>query len=210
MFDRPEHVLVMVDGELPSIVAAANAREATSRAAGKPRGAVLWPALDPSDPRQDSVLALSTALGLPLLPRRSVSVGLDPAAASPSRTLIDACTDAAADGRSEVIWPVKFPPGAHADAVPDLGLISRAVDRALLVSRLMALDAGLHGQPSLHVEVPYVDLTDRQVADLAVDLAAPVHRAWWWEGDSVEALAARDRWLPTLQAAGYRAPARAR
>lgn len=217
MFDRPEHVLVMVDGDLPSVVAAANARETALRAGAAPRGPALWPALDPADPRHDAVRALAHALGLDLLPRRSTSVRMPGVPISPSLLLFDACTDAAVDGRSEVLWPAKLPPGAaHApDGLPDLDLISRAVDRALLVTRLMALDAGLHGQPSLHVEAPFVDLTDRQLADLAVDLAAPVHRCWWWGGGgggggTPEALAQRDRWMPALQAAGYQSPAPAR
>jgi hypothetical protein len=205
MFDRPDRVLVMVDGDLASVVAAANAKEAALAGvtAGKDTpGPVLWPAHDPGDEtRRAACRRLASTLGLTLIERRSRSVGPEEGGwTSPTRILLDACTDAAAAGRSEVIWPVQFP--VTAAAARELDAISQAVDRALLVTRLMALDAAEHTTPSLHVEVPMVDLTDAQVADLAVDLAAPAVCCWWWDATTQDALAARERWLPVLRSAG--------
>lgn len=203
MFDRPECVLVIVDGDLPSIVAAASAREAALGKAGGAvgglvAGPVLWPGVDSRDQAKlDSIGKLGAILGLRVAHRRSQSAG--PAGVDATRMLIDACTDAAAEGRTEVVWPAQFA-SKGPDAI-DLDLVSRAVDRALLVTRLMAVDAATVGVPSLHVETPYVDLPDRQIADLAMDLSAPISTAWWWN----KALdPARTRWMAALAAAGYR------
>jgi hypothetical protein len=202
MFDRPDRVLVMVDGDLPSVVAAAKAKQAAPTVSGSvASGPVLWPAMDPSDAdRRAACVRLASALGLGLLERRSRSMGPDQHGwTSPSRLLLDACTDAATAGRSEVIWPVQFP-SVEIDA------ITRAVDRALLVTRLMALDASMHATPFLHVETPFVDLSDAQVADLAADLSAPVACCWWWGGEGNPgvplAYEARARWHPALRSAG--------
>lgn len=211
MIDHPSQMVVMVDGDLPSVVAAANAKEAMLSAgigagAGK-GGPLLWPAVDGSNPaRLAACVRLSAVLGLTLIERRSVSVGPQGGEwSSPSRVLIDACTDAATHGRTEVVWPVQFTAGGRGTGGLDLDLVSRASDRALLVTRLMTLDAGAHGVPALHVETPFVDLTDRQVADLALDLAAPVACCWWWEGaeSGDEAGALRARWTAALRAAGF-------
>ncbi len=206
MVDHPSRLLVMVDGDLPSVVAAANAKEASLSAGGAKAGPLLWPALDGADPaRMASCVRLAAVLGLTLIERRSVSVGPRGGEwSSPSRLLMDACTDAATHGRTEVVWPVQFTAAARGSGEIDLDLVSRAADRALLVTRLMTLDSGAHGVPSLHVETPFVDLTDRQVADLAVDLAAPVATCWWWgEGAGDEAASSRARWTAALRAAGF-------
>lgn len=215
MVDHPSRMLVMVDGDLPSVVAAANAKEA-SLSAGESKvggiggggGPLLWPAVDDANPkRMAACVRLAGVLGLTLIERRSVSVGPRGGEwSSPSRVLMDACTDAASNGRTEVVWPVQFTAGGVGSGTIDLDLVSRAADRALLVTRLMALDAGAHGLPSLHVQTPFVDLTDRQVGDLAVDLAAPVSSCWWWgDGEGDEAAASRARWTAALRAAGFRA-----
>ena len=213
MIDRPSQMVVMVDGDLPSVVAAANAKEAMLSAGGGVGagrvGPLLWPAVDGSNPaRMAACVRLAAVLGLTLMERRSVSVGPRGGEwSSPTRVLMDACTDTATQGRTEVVWPVQFTAGGRGTGGLDLDLVSRASDRALLVTRLMTLDAGSHGVPSLRVETPFVDLTDRQVADLAVDLAVPVSSCWWWEGAETgdEAGALRARWTAALRAAGFAA-----
>lgn len=208
MFDRPECVLVMADGDLPSVLAAATARESMLSRTASAGAPALWPAYDPADDRRANAVAkLAAATGLSLMLRRALSVGPSEIWTSPSRVLMDACTDAAAESRTEILWPAQFAAarrsGPHQPPV-DLDLVTRAVDRALLVTRLMSLDAGVHGLPALHIETPYVDLTDRQIADLVVDVGAPVPCCWWWDGSDDEALAARARWAPHLSEAGYR------
>lgn len=113
---------------------------------------------------------------------------------------------ARAVGCDRLIWPVQF----HADesSLPaHLDRIAAAVDRALLVSRLGLLD-GDDTVEEITIETPLVDLTDRQIADLAVDLDAPAYLCWWWrqQGEpEAERVASGERraWLAALGAAGW-------
>ena len=204
-------VLIMVDGDFPSLVAAVNAKEGMVALGAKSGEAVLWPAVGAEDAsRLEACLRISERVGLGLVERRSWSEGPSHGVwSSPSRLLLDACTDAANLGRSEVVWPAHFVAkggAAGAERGVNLELATRAADRALLVSRLMALDAGVHGVPSLRVEMPFVDLNDREVADLAVDLGvsrAMVECCWWWSEAGPEGEVLRERWAAALKAAGF-------
>ncbi len=113
---------------------------------------------------------------------------------------------ARAMGCVRLIWPVQF----HADksSLPaQLDRIAAAVDRALLVSRLGLLD-GVDAAEEITIETPLVDLTDRQIADLAVDLDAPAYLCWWWrqhaepEAEQVAGIERR-AWLAALGDAGW-------
>jgi hypothetical protein len=121
-----------------------------------------------------------------------------------SQGLLAAAYVAAAHRCDRVVWPVQSPAPVSGEDDVDLDRIAADVDRALLVSRLVALDADEHGRPGLRIETPYVDLSDRQLAELAFDMDVPVHLCWWWEGES--GAAERERWLGTLRAVGWRAP----
>ena len=55
--------------------------------------------------------------------------------------------------------------GAAGDSL-DLDQIAQITDRAGLVSRLVAIDADVHSVPSIRIETPYADFSDRQIADL--------------------------------------------
>jgi 7-cyano-7-deazaguanine synthase in queuosine biosynthesis len=72
-----------------------------------------------------------------------------------------------------VLWPV------HCGA--DLEAMDRALARARLVERLVNLDlpAGEEDEPPLRIETPLLDLSDRQIAELAADLDAPLDVCWW-------------------------------
>ena len=113
--------------------------------------------------------------------------------------LIHSAIGAAVAGFATVVWPVHAGPGAE----PDLDRVALAIDRALLVSRLVALDAADHGCPAIRVDTPYADFTDRQLAELALDLDAPVHTCWWWGGQGGSAAAERQRWTAALQSCGW-------
>lgn len=211
MSDDLSRVLVMVDGDLPSLVAAMNVREgvvAMGERVGTGAGPVLWPAVGRDEAgRIAACRKMAGRTKLELVQRRAWSVGpRDSVWASPSRLLLDACTDAAALGLLEVVWPVQFPSGGGMQ----LELASRAADRALLVTRLMSLDAGAHGVPALRVDLPMADLTDVEVAELAVDLgvgAADLACCWWWGRgeEAAEREAAFGRWAAALRAAGWQA-----
>jgi len=123
-----------------------------------------------------------------------------------TRMLVNAGFAAALRGAGRVLWPVHFFNGTDID----LDQIADAFDRATLVTRLLGLDA----QPGVRVEIPYADFTDRQVAELAVDLDAPLRLCWWWhaqlaapttEGGAAgeEFRAEHRRWSALLRETGW-------
>ena len=119
-----------------------------------------------------------------------------------SVNLLAAAGAGASMGRRRIVWPVIAGAGESPDA-PDLDAMSSAVDRSILVSRLASLDEFLAGHDEVKIETPYLDLTEGQAAELAVDLSVPVETCWWWgTGDSGE----RSRWASALTEAGWVPP----
>jgi hypothetical protein len=90
--------------------------------------------------------------------------------------LLAAGAEAISRGLSRVIWPVQRggpgagPTGSTGLDEQVLGLVLGASDRAVAAGRLLSLDAPEGG---LTIETPLVDLTDVQVADLALDTDLP-------------------------------------
>ncbi|MBX3358819.1 MAG: hypothetical protein KF745_10345 [Phycisphaeraceae bacterium] len=121
-----------------------------------------------------------------------------PAAAPPglalSRMLLAALAAAHEHRLTRIIWPIHAGelPGSEPDgddasanapnpqdpSALNLTAIAETCDRALLIGHLAAVD----GLP-IRVEVPYVDLTDLQLTDLAIDMDAPLWACWWCEQD---------------------------
>jgi hypothetical protein len=186
-----EHILVMSDGGLASLIACAVAKDSGPR-----RTAVVLPILwEPVDagPHMTAAARQAELCGLRLLEAADgVALGHTPA-------LVHSAMLAAAAGIPTVIWPVHVGQGAE----PDLDRVAVAVDRALLVSRLVALDAPEHGCPAIRVDASYADFTDRQLAELALDLDAPIHACWWWDGQGGTAAAERQRWTALLESCGW-------
>ena len=111
-------------------------------------------------------------------------------------------------------WPVQR---AGIDSV-DVDAASLEADRCLLITRLVSMDTL---RPQFKVDCPLVDLTDRQLCDLAVDMDLPVSSCWWWKDQFVSRILERKetevpavisndpvatgmcreclRWVPTLQ-----------
>src|SRR6185295_51081 len=94
-------------------------------------------------------------------------------------SLFGVVSQAARKGCSNIVWPVQGfhpleDPAVHdrADDLRglDLDLIARSTDKAILVGRLVSLDVHEHGQAWVKVETPFVDLKDRQIADLAAEM----------------------------------------
>ncbi len=113
-------------------------------------------------------------------------------------TLVRACYLASARGCRRVIWPIQLRNSGGRDA--DLDLMTRAMDRAVLVSRLVSIDEADIGVPEVVIETPFVDLDDEQVADLALDLELPVDACWWSGalGQAAGSARERERWAPLL------------
>lgn len=107
-----------------------------------------------------------------------------------SQLLLAAVPLALAEGCDAVLFPVR---PEETDAGEDLAVdgIAREVDRAELVARLAALDSGL----PCSIITPMVDLSDRQVIDLARDMGMPTEMCWWSGADGDHAAASlAQRW----------------
>jgi hypothetical protein len=114
-------------------------------------------------------------------------------------------------GCDTVVWPVQCagPSADRDDDGLDLDWIARAADKAVLVSRLVAVDADAHHKPGVRIETPYLDVTDHQLADLAAEMELPMRACWWWtisRRDGEQAMAERERWLRALAFVGWHAP----
>lgn len=67
---------------------------------------------------------------------------------------------------TRLVWPAHFG--------DDLDSLACASDRLRLLDALIGVEA-----PALSIESPFIDLTDAQLADLALDLDAPLAGAHW-------------------------------
>ncbi|MCL4221654.1 MAG: 7-cyano-7-deazaguanine synthase [Phycisphaerales bacterium] len=197
--------LIISDGSLPGMVAAAieSERRVDSQPkvwAGDPLGQVVGPTRSMA---RLAVQSQADALGLELLDRDWI--GSDGTGAGQSLALLSIAQQAAAMGVRRVVWAVQYP---LLGVEPDLDRIAATVDRCLLISRLVSLDLWDHPNPSVpevRIEMPLVDLSDTQIADLALDLGAPIASAWWMEGVGEPAQAEQRRWLPLLAELGWAA-----
>lgn len=202
------HTAILADGSLASLIACAMLKESLTASEASPDSAGLIIAL-PSVPASaamiDAARLQAQAYDLPfaeLPPDRSTD--LTPGEAE-SRALLAAVHAAARARCDAIIWPVS---AARPDGI-SLDRVSACADRALLVGRLVAIDATEHGLPGLTVTIPFIDLSDRQIADLAVDMAVPIETCWWNRFGGTGAAEERKRWMAALRAAGRSEPARA-
>lgn len=218
--DTNGRVLILSDGGMPGLIAALHAREATSLAAtGKTpeqlstllRDQLL---LTPFGLRNESRLLQSRAvtqqantLGVGLLGEEiKPLLAVAPHADDDEREgmeLLAVLLLAARVQCSRVVWPGHA--GGH-DSV-DLDRLSQIADRSLAASKFAGLCSSASTAVGLHVDTPFADLTDRQLADLAIDMDAPVDACWWWQaGDrGSEAQREKSRWMKALQAMGWTA-----
>ena len=191
MSREQDSVLIISDGGLPALV--------SCMLAINPEGVVIWsppqgsPGLDHPAARIGPQHRAAVERQADLLGLRGVEFGAPlnwPAEAeSPedgdlhtlptSALLMMAAEEARRLGCSDVVWPVVC--GA------DLDELATAAERARLVSRLTMLPphqgrtrAGVPGL--IRIRTPLADLTPLQVAELALDLDAPVQTCWWQPG----------------------------
>ncbi len=116
--------------------------------------------------------------------------------------LLEACYEAARRGCGRVVWGVHY--GADLDGV------FTAAEQAGLVGRLATLELGGTGE-GIRIETPLLDLSETQIAEMALDLDVPAGACWWaGEGAGTEdegsggggAERVRGRWERALAAAG--------
>lgn len=181
-------VLVIADGGVAGLLACAAAADAGG-------GSICLP---PSDPE-------TRALRAAAVDRQAALYGLSVVAGPEQvkgaaegeltvRLLVDACYRARAAGISTVVWPVA------AGETLDLERASVAADRALLAGRLVSVGE----ERPVEVRAPYLDYTDRQLADLILDMDLPIWTCWWYDGAGNPA-AERERahWAALLRDAGW-------
>lgn len=187
--------MLLVDGSLNSLVAAAMLHEGRLLA-GSGSASFAWTLGAPT--MQRAAEAICRAFELQVIARSDSG-----ATAVPDRGLsivvLAGATAAARLGCTRLIWPVHGArPDAHGEL--DLDVIAESIDRATLIGRLASLDA----RSEIEVHTPFVDLTDRQVADLAVDMGVDPSVCWWASTDdsTPEAIAERRRWGMALREAG--------
>ncbi|MCC6285154.1 MAG: hypothetical protein IT439_07630 [Phycisphaerales bacterium] len=188
---------VLSDAGLASLVACAVASE---RGCADAPALVLW-AGDAEDGLVREAAARQAELfNLPFAAVTLPGCGRGSAPAE-SMLLLSAGYEAARRGARELVWPVQ-PGGSEPGDWPELDHLAACVDRALLVSRLVALDAETHQRPDFRISTPHVDLTDRQMADLAADLGVNPQTCWWWGRETDEAKRESARWTGLMQSYG--------
>jgi hypothetical protein len=194
--------LVLHDGSPAALLACAITREALSLSpnpkASRDLAAIAHNA---PRPRVNAIARQCELFGVTLLEHEPLPL---PASLAPfdreTHELLHAVRFAAHQGCDRVLWPVSGAQGDHLD----LDRIAAIVDRCVLIGRLVALDAREHKTPSIRIEAPYADYTDRQVADLIADMELPLETCWWWSiaGDG-EAEREKRRWLSAMGAVGW-------
>ncbi|MCK4872653.1 MAG: 7-cyano-7-deazaguanine synthase [Phycisphaerales bacterium] len=167
------HTIVMNLGDLAGVTALAIQTDPARVGIWHPRlGLPSGPALTQAMTRQTEVFAIDhVTIVDPFYEPRS-AMNLDPAGVDASVVLLAAARHAVKLDCGKLVWPIQC--GAEYDAV------SMALQRAQLVTHLIELD--LPGEP-LVIDMPFVDLTDQQLGEIALHADAPVHAAWWCEYD---------------------------
>ncbi len=224
-------VLVICDGSLPSLAALwSEARsESRVRASGDPGGSVIAWGIGPahaSEAWHELVRRQAQACGVSMVEFAPTDAGFNAGAAGSndfdgrqrhassgfdvSRMLLSAGEAALDDQVGRVVWPVALGMGEGTLAADQAELvinaISGAADRALLCSRLLALESddrarreggqGFEFGGRFMIQTPYLDLGENQLVELALDMDVPLSLV-----DS-QACAANARWLQVIERVG--------
>lgn len=127
--------------------------------------------------------------------------GLEGGGLSATARLLAAGSEAIRLGFARVIWPVhlggpgRATLGESAFPVERIEAIADATDRAVAAGRLLSIDAPGDG---LSIETPFADLTDVQLADLAIEVDLPLGMVYLGDRDGPEMA----RWTRAFLAAG--------
>jgi hypothetical protein len=213
--------LVLCDGDLPGMVALGLTQDAQGATGGC--GVLSGPVTTGSGEALSArIRALAEAQAAECLDFPAVTPAALASGHRRTRYLTEAVHQAISNGFTTLVCPWQaetFDPerSRPADELPSVDGLARELDRALLVSRLITLDAAEHGVGVFEVQTPLMDLSDAQVAEMALDLDVPIWRAWWWEAvggkqakDAAlaeRATACRDRWCTALESLGWSAKA---
>lgn len=194
-------VLIVADGGLAGLVACACAAEGLGLDLER-AWVACWSAGDANDPlRLAACRTQAERLGLESADLPQTLSG-QPAEREALQLLLAAQT-ARRLHAERLLWAAHA--GADDDQPPDVERMAAMVDRALLAGRLASVDDPPNPAAPVEIELPWLDLTDRQLAELAVDLAAPVETCWWWgPGQTGRGEAGREyrRWAERLKRSG--------
>lgn len=182
-----------MDGSLPAQVAAAMAREGRLVSGADREGLLAW--LIGNERMLACAATQAEAMGFRVVARSEPSEEMSVERTSGIVLLASAIAGARL-GCDSVVW------AAHcartgSDVEVDIDRVAEAIDRATLVGRLASLEA----RAEVEVQTPFVDLSDRQIADLAVDMGVEPSTCWWAMGDGA-AMAERRRWHGVLRERG--------
>ncbi len=195
-----ERCLILSDADIESMLAIAMASEQQSLSSTEPSIVVpAWwgrerkdldliiSAIEPASHKHTQRFGLMLDQSMVLYPPETSPESTVEYSAHQSRMLTDAAYAAMDAGIKRVIWPIRIAEN-HPHRIKAIGDV---LDRALLISRLVTLDAEKSGAPEVIIETPFVDLSDRHIGELALDMTLPISSAWWWGIDTLEL--ARDR-----------------
>lgn len=203
-----ERCLILSDSDVESLLAVSMASEQQSLTPNEASVVIpawwgitdedldlLISAIDPACSKQAALLGLRCENVHALYPPEDERVDKSGLGQLQTRLLTEAAYLAARSGIKRVIWPVRV----ASDSIDRVAEIGSAIDRALLISRLVTLDSTTETAPEVVIETPFVDLTDNQVQDLARDMAVPIDTCWWAQGKTLEiAQPYRVRWAELL------------
>ncbi len=182
-----------MDGSLPAQVAAAMAREGRLVSGAEREGLLAWLI---GDERMLACAATQAeAMGFRVVARSEPSDEMTVERTSGIVLLASAIAGARL-GCDSVVWAAHCA-STGSDVEVDIDRVAEAIDRATLVGRLASLEA----RAEIEVQTPFVDLSDRQIADLAVDMGVEPSMCWWATGDGA-AMAERRRWHGVLRERG--------
>lgn len=185
--------LVLMDGSLPSLVAAAMAREGRLDRESGSDGLLAW--LVGSERMLACAVTQAEGLGFRVVARSDPSDEMSVERTSGIVLLASAIAGARL-GCGSVVWAAHCA-SAGSEIEVDIDRVAEAIDRATLVGRLASLEA----RAEIEVQSPFIDLSDSQIADLAVDMGVEPSACWWATGDGV-AMAERRRWHGVLRERG--------
>lgn len=195
-----DRCLILTDSDIESLLATAMASEQQAIAAHQP--CVLIPAwwggydddfdllisaIDPAIIDQAGTYALTADPARALYPPEDEPYNDTISGRMQTRLLTEAAYIALAMGIKRVVWPMRIP--EHA---PDrIDAIGTAIDRAMLVARTASLDASPSTAFEVTIETPFIDLDDRQIHELARDMALPIDTCWWSKAKTLPAAQTR-------------------
>ncbi len=190
----PEQCLILTDADIESLIATAMASEQQSINSLDPSilAPAWWaknsdeldlvlPVLESAARSQAEIYALHVLPDHAFYPPDSNESAQITTSVQQSRILLDAAYLAMQLGLKRVVWPIRIPE-SHPNRIAAIG---EAIDRAMLISRLVSIDANTETAPELLIETPFVDLSDDQIADLAQDIAIPIDTCWWADAGDI-------------------------